>query len=155
MPLTVLKSFDAPPQSTLDDPETLRERVSSSASGLLTLLGLEADPLTSREHILLSKIFDHAWRNKQNLDLGELIRQIQTPPIERIGVIDLDTFMSTADRMKLAMNLNNLLAAPSFAGWLEGESLNIKNLLYTPDGKPRLSILSIAPPERCRADVLL
>jgi len=144
LPLTVLKSFDAPPQSTLDDPETLRERISSSASGLLTLLGLEADPLTSREHILLSMIFDHAWKKKQNLDLGELIRQIQSPPIDRIGVIDLETFMVTADRMKLAMNLNNLLAAPSFAGWLEGEPLNIKNLLYTPEGKPRLSILSIA-----------
>ena len=144
LPLTVLKSFDAPPQSTLDDPETLRERISSSASGLLTLLGLEADPLTSREHILLSMIFDHAWKKKQNLDLGELIRQIQSPPIDRIGVIDLETFMATADRMKLAMNLNNLLAAPSFAGWLEGEPLNIKNLLYTPDGKPKLSIISIA-----------
>jgi len=144
LPLTVLKSFDAPPQTTLDDPETLRERISSSASGLLTLLGLEADPLTSREHILLSMIFDYAWKKKQNLDLGELIRQIQSPPIDRIGVIDLESFMSTADRMKLAMNLNNLLAAPSFAGWLEGEPLSIKNLLYTPDGKPRLSIISIA-----------
>jgi len=144
LPLTVLKSFDVPPQSTLDDPETLRERVSSSASGLLTLLGLEADPLTSREHILLSMIFDHAWKNKQNLDLGELIREIQTPPIDRVGVIDLETFMSTSDRIKLAMNLNNLLAAPSFAGWLEGEPLSIKNLLYSADGKPRLSIISIA-----------
>jgi len=144
LPLTVLKSFDAPPQSTLDDPETLRERIASAASGLLTLLGLEADPLTSREHILLSMIFDRGWRKKQHLDLAELIRQIQSPPIDRIGVVDLESFMSTADRMKLAMSLNNLLAAPSFAGWLEGESLNIKNLLYTPSGKPRLSIISIA-----------
>ncbi len=105
---------------------------------------MEADPLTSREHILLSKIFEECWKKKQNLDLGELIRQIQTPPFDRIGVIDLDSFMSVPDRSKMAMSLNNLLAAPAFAGWLEGEPLNIKNLLYTPDGKPRISILSIA-----------
>jgi hypothetical protein len=144
LPLTVLKSFDAPPTATLDDAETLRERVSSAASGLLTLLGIDVDPLTSREHILLSNIFDKAWKAKKNLDLGELIRQIQTPPIDRIGVVDLESFMSSAERSKLAMSLNNLLASPAFAGWLEGEPLSIKNLLYTPDGKPRLSIISIA-----------
>jgi hypothetical protein len=144
LPLTVLKSFDAPPAATLEDAETLRERVSSAASGLLTLLGIDVDPLTSREHILLSNIFDKAWKAKKNLDLGELIRQIQTPPIDRIGVVDLESFMSSAERSKLAMSLNNLLASPAFAGWLEGEPLSIKNLLYTPDGKPRLSIISIA-----------
>ncbi len=144
LPLTVLKSFDAPPKATLEDAETLRERVSSAASGLLTLLGIDVDPLTSREHILLSNIFDKAWKANKNLDLGELIRQIQTPPIDRIGVVDLESFMSSAERSKLAMSLNNLLASPAFAGWLEGEPLSIKNLLYTPDGKPRLSIISIA-----------
>jgi hypothetical protein len=144
LPLTVLKSFDAPPAAVLEDAETLRERVSSAASGLLTLLGIDADPLTSREHILLANIFDKAWKNKKNLDLSELIRQIQSPPIDRIGVVDLESFMPSDERVKLAMNLNNLLASPAFAGWLEGEPLNIKNLLYTSDGKPRLSIISIA-----------
>jgi hypothetical protein len=144
IPLTVLKSFDAPSDAVLEDIETLRERVSSAASGLLTLLGMDSDPLTSRPHILLSKIFDTAWNKKQNLDLGELIRQIQSPPIEKIGVIDLETFMPTAERVKLAMTLNNLLASPAFAGWLEGEPLDIKRLLYTSSGNPRLSIISIA-----------
>ncbi len=144
LPLTVLKSFDAPPQAVLDDSEAMRERVSGAASGLLTLLGIEADPLTSREHILLSNIFDVAWRKKKNLDLAELIRQIQTPPIDRVGVLDLETFLPTDQRVKLAMSLNNLLASPAFAGWLEGEPLDIKKLLYTAEGKPRLSILSIA-----------
>ncbi len=144
LPLTVLKSFDAPPVATLEDAETLRERVSSAASGLLTLLGIDVDPLTSREHILLSNIFDKAWKARKNLDLGELIRQIQSPPIDRVGVVDLESFMPSADRVKFAMSLNNLLASPAFAGWLEGEPLSIKNLLYTPDGKPRMSIISIA-----------
>jgi hypothetical protein len=143
-PMTVLKSFDAPPPAVRQDAETMREKVSSAASGLLTLLGLDADPLNSREHILLSNIFDQAWKSGIDLSLEDLIRQIQTPPIKKIGVIDLESFFPTGDRMKLAMSLNNLLASPAFAGWLEGQSLDIKSLLYTADGKPRLSIISIA-----------
>ncbi len=144
VPMTVLKSFDAPPPAVRQDTETMREKVSAASSGLLTLLGINADPLTSREHILLSNIFDHAWRVGNNLSLEELIRQIQSPPITKIGVLDLDSFFPAAERAKLAMSLNNLLASPAFAGWLEGQTLDIKSLLYTSDGKPRLSILSIA-----------
>lgn len=144
VPLTVLKSFDAPPPTVRQDIETMREKVSSSASGLLTLLGVDADPLTSREHILLSNVLDKAWSSGSNLSLEELIRQIQNPPIKKIGVIDLESFFPTADRVKLAMSLNNLLASPAFAGWLDGQPLDIKSLLYTSDGKPRLSIISIA-----------
>jgi len=144
VPMTVLKSFDAPPPAVREDAETMREKVASASSGLLTLLGIDADPLTSREHILLSNIFDQAWRNGVNLSLEDLIRQIQSPPIKKIGVIDLDSFYSPADRAKLSMSLNNLLASPSFAGWLEGQPLDIKGLLYTSEGKPRLSIISIA-----------
>lgn len=144
IPMTVLKSFDAPPTQVIEDGEVFRERIAGAASGLLTLMGVEADPLTSREHILLSNIFDHAWRKGQNLDLASLIRSIQNPPIDKIGVFSLDSFFPSADRQKLAMSLNNLLASPSFAGWLEGQPLDIKSLLYTTQGKPRLSIISIA-----------
>lgn len=144
VPMTVLKSFDAPLLAVREDAETMREKVASASSGLLTLLGINADPLTSREHILLSNIFDQAWRKGNNLSLEDLIRQIQSPPIKKIGVIDLDSFYSPADRAKLSMSLNNLLASPSFAGWLEGQPLDIKGLLYNSEGKPRLSIISIA-----------
>lgn len=144
IPLTVLKSFDAPPREVLDDGELMRERVSGAASGLLTLLGIDADPLTSRDHILLSTIFDTMWRRGQDLDLASLIRHIQAPPIDKIGVFDLESFFPSSDRMKFAMGLNNLLASPTFAGWLEGEPLDIRRLLYTDTGKPRLSIISVA-----------
>jgi len=144
VPMTVLKSFDAPPSTVLQDAETMREKVSAASSGLLTLLGIDADPLTSREHILLSNIFDQAWRNGNNLSLEELIRQIQSPPMKKIGILDLDSFFPSTERLKLAMSLNNLLASPAFAGWLDGQTLDIKSLLYTSDGKPRLSIISIA-----------
>ena len=144
IPMTVLKSFDAPPTTILDDSDAMRERVTGAASGLLTLMGINADPLLSREHILISSIFDRCWREGKNVTIGDLIGLIQSPPIKRVGVLDLDSFMSPNDRGKLAMTLNNLLASPAFSTWLEGEPLNIQDLLYTAEGKPRLSILSIA-----------
>lgn len=144
LPLTVLKSFDAPPAEALDDTEAIGERVTGAVSGLLTLMDVDADPLTSPEHILLSSILNHQWRDGKNVAITSLIRLIQSPPITRIGVLDLETFMPAADRSKLAMRLNNLLASPAFASWLEGEALSIDKLLYTEEGKPRISILSIA-----------
>jgi hypothetical protein len=144
LPLSVLKSFDAPPSSLVEDTDLFRERILTTVSGLLGLLGIQADPLQSREHILISNILDAAWGSGQGLDLPTLIQRIQTPPLKRIGVFDLDSFYPAADRYKLAMMLNNLLAAPGFESWMEGEPLDMSSLLFTPAGKPRLSILSIA-----------
>ncbi len=144
IPVTVLKSFTAPPTELLDDIDAMRERIQSAASGVLALLGIDADPVQSREHILLSNILNHAWQNGHDLSVAELIRQIQKPPFDQVGIMDLETFYSTKDRTALAMKLNNLLASPSFAGWMQGQPLNIKELLYNSEGKPRLSILSIA-----------
>ena len=144
LPLTVLRSFAAPPAAVIADADALRERILSAASGLLALLGIDADPIRSREHILLSNIFDRAWRDGRNLDLAGLIREIQSPPFDKIGVMDLETIFPAADRFALAMSLNNLLASPGFAGWMQGEPLDIGRLLYTAEGRPRLSILSIA-----------
>jgi len=142
--LTVLRSFNAPGPELLADAEALRERVTAAASGLLALLGVDADPLRSREHILLSTLFDRAWRDGKDIDLGELIRSIQSPPFDKLGVMDLETIFPAKDRTALAMSLNNLLASPGFAAWMQGEPLDIQRLLYTAEGKPRLSILSIA-----------
>ena len=142
--LTVLRSFSAPPAAVLNNSDAMRERVSSAVSGLLALLGIDADPLRSREHILLSNIVDHAWRAGRNLDLPQLIREIQTPPFTSVGIMDLETIFPEADRLKMAMTVNNVLASPTFAGWMRGEPLNIQRLLYTPEGKPRVTILSIA-----------
>lgn len=143
--LTPLKSFDAPGQAVIDDPEALRDRVSSSVSGLLSLLGTKnIDPIQSPEHILLSTILDRSWKANRGVELSSLIPLVQTPPFDRVGVLDVDSFMPAKDRMKLALKLNNLLASPEFASWLEGEPLDIHKLLYTNEGKPRVSILSIA-----------
>ncbi len=144
LPLTVLRSFAAPPASLQSDVDAFRQHVSAATSGILALLGIDADPVQSREFILVSNILDRAWREQRDLDIASLIREIQKPPFSQVGVMDLDTFYPPKERMGLSLALNNLLASPSFAGWLEGEPLDIKRLLYTVEGKPRISIISIA-----------
>ncbi|MEQ1795592.1 MAG: ATP-binding protein [Nitrospira sp.] len=144
LPVSILKSFAAPAADVREDAELFRERISTTVTSLLGLLGIEADPIQSREHILLSTILDRTWRNEEDLDLAALIHAIQTPPVSKIGVMDVDSFFPSKDRFALAMKLNNLLAAPGFQSWLEGEALDVQSLLYTPAGKPRLAIFSIA-----------
>lgn len=144
LPMTVLKSFDAPPPEARDDMELVGDRVTGAVSGLLSLMGMNVDPMTSPAHILISSILHHQWTDGKNVRIGQLIRLIQKPPMKQVGVVDLDSFMSASDRGKLAMQLNNLLASPAFASWMQGESLSIKRLLHTETGKPRLTILSIA-----------
>jgi hypothetical protein len=144
LPVSVLRSFAAPDAAAREDPEALRERVATTATSLLGLLKIDADPVASREHILISTILDRAWRAGQGLDLASLVQQIQAPGIERVGVVDLESFFPARDRSTLAMSLNNLLAAPAFSAWREGEPLDVGRLLYTPTGKPRVAIFSIA-----------
>jgi hypothetical protein len=144
LPLTVLRSFDAPPPGLADQPEAYRQRIASAVSGLLALLGVDADPMSGREHILLSNILDHAWRAGHDLDMAGLIHAVQSPPFQKVGVLDLETFFPAKDRFALAMKLNTLLASPGFAAWLEGEPLEVGGLLSTRGGKPRLSVVSIA-----------
>ncbi len=143
-PLSLLKAFDAPPPAVRDDAEALQERVSATATSLLALLGIDADPLSSREHILLSNLLHHAWQEGQSLDLAALIGGIQNPPFSTVGVMPLDTVFPPKDRMALAMQLNNLLASPGFKTWMQGEALDTASLLYEPSGKPRGSVISIA-----------
>jgi len=144
IPVSILKSFAAPSEAILDDAEMLRERIGTTVTSLLGLIGVEADPIKSREHILLSTILDQTWKAGKDLDLASLIQQIQTPSVTKIGVLDLDSFYPSKERFTLAMQLNNLLAAPGFSAWLEGEALDVGQMLYSPDGKPRLAIFSIA-----------
>lgn len=142
--LSLLKSFTPPPVSTSSDPDLLRERVLGTVSGLLGLLGIEADPIQSREHILFSLLFERAWSEGRALTLADLVREVQTPPIERVGVLDLESFFPSKERGALALRLNNLLASPGFQAWMQGDALDIQKLLWTSAGKPRIAILSIA-----------
>ena len=144
IPLSILRSFAAPDLPVAEDAELLAERVQSTTAGLLGLLGIDADPLKSREFSLLSAILADAWKKGESPDLAGLIAAVQKPPFEKIGVLSLEEFYPSKQRMELVMALNNLLASPGFATWREGEPLDIANLLHTPEGKPRLAVLSIA-----------
>ncbi len=142
--ISVLKSFTAPPAAIRDDSEMFRERVSGTVASLLGLLGVEADAVQGREHILLSTILTNLWTDGKDVSLGDLIRLIQNPPMTQVGVIDLESFFPAKDRFALATRLNNLLASPGFATWMQGEPLDVSALLHTGAGKPRMSIISIA-----------
>ena len=144
LPVSILQSFRVPSQAVLTSPELLGEKVSATVTSLLTLLGVDADPLRGREHILLSTILSRAWQGSQDLDVISLIHQIQAPPVAGIGAFDLESFFPARDRFALAMALNNLVAAPGFQSWRQGEPLEVDRLLYSPAGRPRVSIFSIA-----------
>src|SRR5262249_10746542 len=139
-PISIVQSFAAPPAAILQDSEAFNERVNNAAGSLLALLGVDEDPLQSREHILLASILTQAWKEGSDLDLPPLIHRLHPPPFERVGVMDLESFFPAKERFAFAMRLNNLLASPGFETWLQGAPLDIAALLYTPQGKPRLSI---------------
>jgi hypothetical protein len=143
-PLAVLRSLSAPPADVANDEEALAERITTTTSGLLALVGVDTDPIRSRPHILIANLLAQAWRSGRDLDLPSLIAEIDDPPLTHIGVKEVDAFFPAKDRQELALTLNNLLGAPSFASWLAGEPLDIKRLLHTEAGKPVMSILSIA-----------
>jgi hypothetical protein len=144
LPLSVVRSFAAPPAELLQDTAALRERISTVVSGLLALLDRDANPINSRDHVLLSTLFEGAWRKGTGLDMASLIAAVQKPPLDKVGAFDLETFYPAKERLQLAMAINNLLASPGFAAWLNGEPLDIQRLLFTAAGKPRIAVISIA-----------
>jgi hypothetical protein len=143
-PVDVLHYFAAPELDWEEHEEPLRERISGLVSALLGLVGVEADPLQSPEHVLLARIVEHVWRSGGDLDLPNLIQLLQKPPFQQVGVFELETFFPEKDRFALARALNNLVAAPGFETWQEGASLDVDGLLYTADGRPRASIFYLA-----------
>jgi len=152
LPVSILASFECPPLPWEANREVLREKISSTVTALLGLIGFtNVDPVRSREHILLSNILENAWSQGADLNLSELILQTQNPPFDKLGVFEVNTFFPQKDRFELAKLLNNIMAAPSFQAWIEGQPLDAGALLYTPEGKPRQSVFYIAhlsEPER-------
>lgn len=143
-PLSVVRSFSRPNEKTFADPEALTDCLNASVDSLLALIGVEGEPLQSREHILLASIISAAWTEGTDLDLAGLVARIQNPPIQRVGVMDIESFFPAKDRFALAVRINNLLAAPGFSAWLQGDPIDVGELLHGPDGKPRVAIISIA-----------
>ena len=143
-PVSILASLQAPQIPWDENREVLREKITSTVTAILGLVGIEADPLSSREHILLANIFEESWRKGKDLNLNELILQVQNPPIKKLGAFEVEQFFPNQDRMQLAMALNGFLASPSFQTWTEGDTLDPQAMLWTVEGQPRHSIFYLA-----------
>lgn len=142
--VNVLGSFQAPNDAIIEDSDTLSSLINTTVSSLLSLIDIEADPIQSKEHLLLSNIFAHFWRQKIDLTLEDLIGYIASPPFEKIGILSLTTFYAQNERMKLAMLLNNVISSVTFSSWIQGEHLDIQNMMYDENGKAKIAIFSIA-----------
>jgi hypothetical protein len=142
VPINIVGSLQAPP--TGSDPETTADEIEGFVSGLLGLIGIDADPLSSREHILISNLIQNSWNGGKSLDLATLVGQVQSPPLRKLGVFDLESFYPAKDRTALAMKLNGLLASPAFAAWANGPALDIDDLLHGDGGKPRAAIITVS-----------
>lgn len=141
IPVSILSSLGVPPAEVMEDGELLGETVGSTVESLLSLIGVDTD---GPEAALLAAVFLGEWKQGRGLDLEKIIGQIQRPGFGKIGVIDLERFYPEKSRQALAMKFNTLLASPGFSAWLEGAPLDIAKMLHRDDGKPRISIFSIA-----------
>ncbi|MDR1285039.1 MAG: DUF87 domain-containing protein [Campylobacteraceae bacterium] len=142
--VNILSSFKALPQKVLDDEDTLNTLISSSTTTILNLVDINANPLSSKEHILISSIFAYFYKNGEGIDIEKLISSIVTPPFDKVGVFSLETFFPKEKRMDLAMKINAIIASPSFSSWFDGEDMNIDGFLFDKDKKPKVSIFNIA-----------
>ena len=148
VPLNALGRLSKP---ATDDPQVLQDEVDSTVAGLLSLVGVESDPLSGREHILMAHLITRAWKAGTPMDLPTLLGQMMDPPIRKLGVLELDSFFPPKDRTALVMKLNGLLASPSFAAWSVGEPLDIPTMLWDTNGDPRAAVVSLShldEPER-------
>ena len=142
--VNVLGSFNAPSKETLEDEDTLSSLINTTVSSLLALISLDGDSLNSKEHLLLSNILHHFWMKEVSLSLEDLIGYVASPPFLKLGVLSLKTFYAQKERMKLAMLLNGVISSVTFSSWLQGEALDIQNMLYDENGKAKIAIFSIA-----------
>ncbi|MBI2266340.1 MAG: DUF87 domain-containing protein [Armatimonadetes bacterium] len=143
--VNILRSFDPPsPDVWEDQREEVQERIQGVVSSLLSLASLDADPLKSREHVLLSNLFQHYWQKGESLPLDKLILSVQQPPFSKLGALDVEQFFPAKERQDLVLALNNLLASPSFSSWREGVPLDVDGFLKGPSGKPVASIFYLA-----------
>lgn len=144
LPISILASLAAPKEGWAGYEESHREKISGVVTALLALIGKNVEPVKDKEHVLISNIFEYNWQRGISLTMEDIIIQVQKPPFNKLGVLDLDSYMSEKARTKLAMELNNIIAAPSFQSWIQGEPLDIQSLLYQQNGRARVSIFYIA-----------
>ena len=136
-PLSVLKSL----RVGADDPEDAAARATTVAASLLSLAGVNDAGPHSREHALVAALLTQGGGQ---MDLPRLVEQILRPPFDKVGVMDLETFFPSRDRQELALRFNSVLATPGFDVWTTGEPPDLATMLFTPEGRPRIAIVSVS-----------
>ncbi|CAA6800301.1 MAG: FIG00495827: hypothetical protein [uncultured Thiotrichaceae bacterium] len=142
--INVLSSLETPPIEILEDSDSFASYIKTTVSSLLSLVGIEADPVESKEYILLAQLITNAWMNDESIDLEDLIGRIISPSFKKIGVLPLEAFYPQSERFKFATKFNSIIASPTFKAWMTGENLDIQRLLYDENGKAKIAIFSIA-----------
>ncbi len=144
VPLNVLGSLDAPSLDWAVHAEVLRDEIQGYVSGLLSLAGIESDPVSGREHILLASLIERAWASGQDLDLPTLVAGVQDPPFRKLGVLDLESFFPAKDRRELAVRLNGVIASPAFQSWIVGPEIDIGALLAPQGSRTACAVIYLA-----------
>ncbi len=142
--INIMSSLETPPAEIMEESDIFTSYLKSTVVGLLSLVGIVADPLDSKEYILLAQILTKAWLADENMSIEQIIGKVINPSFKKIGVLPLDDFYPQEARFKLATKFNSLLASPSFSLWLQGDSLDIQKLLYDENGKAKIAIFSIS-----------
>jgi len=142
--INIMASLEVPPEEVMQDSDTLSSYLKSTVSSLLSLIGIEADPIDSKEYILLAQIISENWMAEKSVTIEALIGSIINPPFKKVGVLPLDAYYPQSERFQFATKFNAVIASPSFSSWLQGEDLNIQSLLYDEEGKAKIAIFSIA-----------
>ncbi len=144
IPVDAIGSLRRPPASVLQDNEARRELVADLVGGLLGLVGQPSDPLRDPAHVVLSRIVDEAWSRGEDLDLESLVLRLVDPPFDKVGVFPLDRYFDPDKRMKLAVALNTVLAAPGFEAWGKGVELDIDQLLIPSGDRTPVHVFNLA-----------
>lgn len=142
--VNILGSFEAPSPEILEDADTLSSLINTTVSSLLSLIAIKSDSVNSKEHLLLSNIFNHYWSQEISLSIEDLIAYIASPPFTKVGVLTLKAFYPQNERMKLAMLFNGVISSVTFSSWIKGEALDIQNMMYDENGKAKVAIFSIS-----------
>jgi hypothetical protein len=146
--LHVLSALEQPGGSWHTDRDGTRASVSAAISLLLRLIGRDPDAARSREHALLSVFVERRLERGLPCDLGALLQDLLEPPIQIVGSLPIDSYVSAKARADFAASLNTLLVSPSFVNWRQGASLRIGEWLKPAseraDGKTPLVIVSVA-----------
>ncbi len=126
------------------DLDGARAALSAAISLILRLLGRDPDPARSREHVLLSLLAERRLRAGEPADIGALLPEIVDPPLDSIGALTTDAFLSKRARKDLAASLNSLLASPSFASWRQGSTLDVASWMAPINGRTPATVISVA-----------